>query len=378
MSDRVVVVGGGIAGCAIARELAPAFTVDVIERGQIASGATGRAAGEITMPAVYTDYPAIGNHAFEFFREYDGTGEFEFTECRSVELVDVDRAEEAERRAERLAEHGFRWLDRSAAEATYPRFDLSAFAGVVETPRNGFVDPYTFATTLRADAEAEGAAFHTHTEVTGIETADGRVSGVRTDAGRVDADFVVAAAGWRTRQLLGGLIEIPIHPYRTQCVVLRPEPPLSGSFPMGFHPDEHVYFRAERSGDLLVGGFSFAESDPENASRDADEAFRTHVAELIPTFLEGFDDASFVDGWAGVDAATPDTRPIVDAPADAPDGLVVATGFHGRGIMTAPVTATVVHSLVSGEPAPFPTTPFALDRFEDRSDEFEFTSISSE
>jgi len=159
--------------------------------------------------------------------------------------------------------------------------------------------------------------------------------------------------------------------------VLDPGEALADDFPMGWIPGEHVYFRPEHNGDLLVGGWSFAEGDPDAASDSEDEAFRDHVADLVPRFLREADRARYVDGWAGVDGATPDTRPIVDAPGDAPDGLVVATGFHGRGVMTAPVAATAVRSLLGGESPPFPIDCFALDRFDSRSPDFEFESISA-
>ncbi|WP_440763943.1 FAD-dependent oxidoreductase [Natronorubrum sp. DTA7] len=53
----VAIVGGGVVGCAIARALSPAYDVSLFERGTLASGATARAAGEVTMAPSYTDYP---------------------------------------------------------------------------------------------------------------------------------------------------------------------------------------------------------------------------------------------------------------------------------------------------------------------------------
>ena len=95
---------------------------------------------------------------------------------------------------------------------------------------------------------------------------------------------VIAAAGWRTPDLLDGVLEIPVRPYRTQCVVLEPSMPLD-DFPMDWVPGRHVYFRPEHNGDLLVGSWSFAEDDPESASTNEDEAFRDHVADLVRSFL---------------------------------------------------------------------------------------------
>lgn len=379
MGDRVVVVGGGVVGCAVARALAPDTDVVLLERGRIASGATARAAGEVTTLSSYADRPSVGWHAVAFFRAYDGTGDVEFTERPAVELVTPEFGRGMDEVADTLADRGLpvRYFGREAASERYPTLDLSNHAGVLEYGASGFLDPHTFATTLAADAEAAGATVRTDTPVRDVVAEDGRVVGVETDDGRVDADRVVAAVGWRTRAFLLDHVELPVRPYRTQCVVLEPDEPLPEEFPMGSYAEEHVYFRPERNGNLLVGGFSVAEDDPERASRDADEAFRDHVAELVPTVLDGFDGARFVDGWAGVDGATPDTRPVVDAPEAAPDGLVVATGFHGRGVMTAPVAATAVRALVRETSTPFPLAPFALARFEDRSAEFTFDSISA-
>ncbi|MFB6082272.1 MAG: NAD(P)/FAD-dependent oxidoreductase [Halanaeroarchaeum sp.] len=379
-SADVVIVGGGVSGCAIAHAVAPDLDVLLLEGDQIATGgATALAAGEVTMTPSYTDYPAVATHAMDFFRSFDGTRQFAFHERPSVELVPTDREGEARRRADRLAHEGFavEFQDPAEVEADHPRLDLAEYAGAIHHEDTGFLDPYTLAVTLQQEAETRGATVETGRTVTEVLVEDDAVAGVRTEAGRVDADQVVVAAGWRTRDLLAGVLEVPVRPYRTQVVVLDPDPPMADDFPMGWIPGEHVYFRPERNGDLLVGGWSFAEDDPEAASGNEDEAFRDHVAALVPRFLHDMDRAGFVDGWAGVDAATPDTRPVVDAPAHAPEGLVVATGFNGRGVMTAPVTASLVRDfLLEAEPS-LPTEPFALDRFESRSDDFPFISISS-
>lgn len=383
MSGRdvdIVVVGGGVTGCAIANAVAPDRDVLVLERDAIATGgATALAAGEVTMTPSYSDRPEIATHAMDFFREFDGTGAFEFHERPSVELVPPDREGEARRRSNRLADAGFpvSFVEPSAVEAEQTRLSLDEFVGVVRHEDTGFLDPYTLTVELKNEAESRGAVFETDRTVTEVRAENGAVEGVETETGRVDAEQVVVAAGWRTRGLLDGILEIPTRPYRTQVVVLEPDPPMSSSFPMGWIPGRHVYFRPEENGDLLVGGYSFAEDDPDTASGQEDEEFRDHVAALVPTFLDDFDRAGFVDGWAGIDAATPDTRPIIDAPADAPDGLVVATGFHGRGVMTAPVTATIARDILLESGQTLPHEPFELDRFESRSADFPFYSISS-
>lgn len=378
MTDRIAVVGAGVVGCAVARSLATDHEVVVFERGTVAGGTTADAAGLVTMTPSYSDCPAIAAHADRFFRAYDGTGAFRYTERGSVELVPPDREGEARRRADRLAgtSRDVSFLDAGTVAERYPRIDTSAFAGAVVFQAAGWVDPYAFTTALQADAVERGVTFHTGATVEGVIVDDGAVTGLETESGATDADAVVAAAGWRTPDLLADVLELPVRPYRTQCAMIDPGVDVA-DLPVGFLPDEHVYWRPDAAGDLLVGGWAVAEDDPEGASRTEDAAFRRHVADLVPEILCGVEDVTVVDGWAGIDGATPDTRPVVDAPPDAPDGLVIATGFHGRGVMTAPVAAEAVRSLIAGVDVPFSLAPFSLDRFESRSRDFEFHSVSA-
>jgi len=389
----VAVVGGGVVGCIVARTLAPDHEVVVLEKGQVAAEASALAAGLVTMTPSYNDLPAVYEAANDFFEAYDGTGEFTFASRPSVEVVPPDREGEARRRVERLQEGGVpvSYLEVPELEEQYPRLSTEEYVGGVEFTGTGWVDPYTFATTLRDDAVDRGAAVRTGVTVEDVRVEDGAVAGVETDDGTVPADAVVAAAGWRTPDLLEDVVQVPVRPYRTQCIVVDPGESFADA-PMGWHPDEHAYFRPEHNGDLLLGGWSFAEDHPEAASDDADEEFRNHVAELLPRLFDGLPDPRITNGWAGVDGATPDTRPIIDAPGglpgdggrvseesfpDVPQGLVLATGFHGRGVMTAPVAAAAVREIFTGEDAGFPLSTFAYDRFDDYSREFPFHSISA-
>jgi len=184
----------------------------------------------------------------------------------------------------------------------------------------------------------------------------------------------VLAACWRTQELLPGDVEIPIRPYRTQVLILEPDEPLGERFPLGRIGSEHLYFRPEHNGDLLIGGEHHLIDDPAAVSGDADESFKLDVAAFVPSLMTGFDNAGFVNGWAGVDAATPDTRPIIDTVG--PDGLAVATGFNGLGVMASPVVGPTMRERLTGEAAPFTTEPFSLSRFDSLSPDFEYVSTS--
>ena len=376
--EHVVIVGAGIAGCHTARNLAADHEVTVIDRTGVAAEATGLSAGIVAPTLFYSDVPDVARHANAFFREFDGTHGFEFTRRDRIDVMTDEEVADARALAQRLADEGFpvSFLGTEEVTERYSEFDCDEFAGAVLYEDTGWVDPYTYATALQSAAEDRGAEFRLDSEVTDIDVENGTVVGVETDTGRVDADAVVIAAGWRTRELLPDGVDVPIRPYRTQVVVLEPDEPLTERFPLGRIKSEHLYFRPEHNGDLLIGGGHHPLETPASASKDADESFRLEIADFVPGFIDGFGDAGFVNGWAGIDAASPDTRPIVDAPENAPTGLLVATGFNGLGIMTSPVVGPTVRQRLTGTEAGFPTEPFAADRFERVDTSFEYVSTS--
>lgn len=377
MTD-VIVVGAGVAGCHAARELATDHEVTVLDREGVASGATGLSAGIVAPTLFYAETPGVARHANDFFRAFDGTADFSFTERNRIDLVEPDEVDEHRARGERLAEQGFPvdYLDADAVRERYPRVtpEGRGFAGAVEFRDTGWVDPYSYAAALAGEARDRGAAVETGVTVESVTSEGGAVTGVETSEGHYAADSVVLAACWATQDLLPAGVQIPIRPYRTQVIVLEPDDALDETFPLGRIGSEHLYFRPEHNGDLLLGGHHHLVDDPTAASRDADEAFKFDVAEFAPELFTGFENAGFVNGWAGVDAATPDTRPIIDAVG--PDGLVVATGFNGLGVMASPVVGPTVRARLTGERPAFTTEPFSLDRFDSLSPEFEYVSTS--
>ncbi|ELY92093.1 FAD dependent oxidoreductase [Natrialba hulunbeirensis JCM 10989] len=376
--DHIVVVGAGVAGCHAARNLAVDHEVTVLDRSGIAAEATGLSAGIIAPTLFYSDAPAVARYANDFFREFDGSHGFSFTKRDRIDVMTEAEAAEAQELAARLSDEGFpvAYRDSSVVTEHYPQFNLEAFAGAVVYEDTGWVDPYTYTTALQSAARERGATFDLGAEVTDLVIDDGDVSGVETASETIDADAVVVAAGWRTSSLLPDGVDVQIRPYRTQVVVLEPEEPLSREFPLGRVGSEHVYFRPEHNGDLLIGGGHYPIDDPASYTTDVDESFRLDIADFVPEFVDGFDDAGFVNGWAGIDTASPDTRPIIDTPRDAPDGLLVATGFNGLGIMTSPVVGPTVRERLTGESASFSTDLFAADRFADVSESFEYVSTS--
>ncbi|MFC4248757.1 NAD(P)/FAD-dependent oxidoreductase [Natribaculum luteum] len=381
----VVIVGAGVAGCISAYELAPDHDVLVIDKGQVAGETTGRSSGLITVTtdvlvprAEMLDVPAMASHVNSYVRDLDGTGEFEFVERPGIELVPPDQKDSARDYVADLQEDGLAvtYLEPDELEAHYPdTFTMDSFAGAVLYEDVGWVDPYTYTTTLQQEAESQGAEFRTGVEVEDVTFDNGAVTGVETQTGHIEADYVVCAAGWRTREMLSDVIEIPVRPFRIQIVTLDPGQELGDEYPMAWDARTDLYWRPDAAGHIHVGGGEYTLDEPQSASDDVDEWYVDLVAETLPTCLTDFEKAGIADSWACIDGATPDAVGIVDAPTDAPDGLVIATGFHGLGMMLSPITGTAVRSLITGEDTPFSLDGIALDRFDSRGVDFEFQPI---
>lgn len=378
MADqRVVVVGAGVTGLAVARELAPDHDVIVLDAGGVAADTSSRASGVISLalepfPEAWTEF-VLGR-----MRALSGTGTFSFTEQPSVRLVPESEAE----RFTDEAPDGGTFLRPEGIDARFPGAfaDLSGYAGGVAYDRTGFIDVGDYAATLKWAAEREGARIYRDHAVTGIRTAgsdDGRrVTGVDTEFGSFDADHVVWATGWRSREQLSEFVDLPVRSMRWNAVIVRPDSPLPPVSPMGSEPATRTYWRPTRHGDVLIGGNEHLVDDPETTPPVVDDEFTEMVRERIAPLLPGVAEGQVVrkDCCPSADAASPDGLPIVDAPEEVPEGLVVACGMHGRGVMLSPLTGRTVRSLVTGESTPFPTGPLSLDRFDDRSADFDYRS----
>lgn len=148
----VAVVGGGIDGCVAAWALAPDHDVVLLERDTIAGATTGRASELITNPASHRDTPALAAYATEFFREFDGTGQFSFTERKSVELLPMGDEKSGRETVEASRTAGFQteFLPAPDLADPYPDVftDLSGYAGGVIYEDTGWVDPHTYTTTI--------------------------------------------------------------------------------------------------------------------------------------------------------------------------------------------------------------------------------------
>ncbi|WP_255169821.1 NAD(P)/FAD-dependent oxidoreductase [Natrononativus amylolyticus] len=369
----VVVVGGGIVGCASAYELASrGVDVVVCEKGSIGAGSTERAAGGIRgqfSTPVNVELSAASMRVWDAFEERFGA-DIDYRRNGYLFLArEPDTAAAFEANVAMQRERGVpsELLEPEAALEHCPGILSEKFAAATYSPTDGFADPHSALTAYAQAAQEAGAEIRTKTAVTAVRREGGRAVGVETDDGSLEADYLVNAAGpWAGRVSEMAGVSLPIAPKRRQMVVVDPEEPVPESDPLTIDLDTGSYFRPERDGEALVGGHfhdADPDRDPDGYDRNIDFDWAADALEAAADWTTYFGPESGIkQGWAGLYAVTPDHHAIVE---ETVPGLITAAGFSGHGFQHAPATARIVSELIlEGEASLVDIGALSSERFD--------------
>ena len=137
----------------------------------------------------------------------------------------------------------------------YPVMRVDDLVGAIWLPGDGKANPTDLTYALAKGARMRGARIHEKTRVLDILSADDRVTGVRTDAGDIEAEVVVNCAGQWAKQIgaMAG-VNVPLHSAEHFYVVTEPIEGVHPDMPILRDPDGYTYFKEEVGG-LVIGGF---------------------------------------------------------------------------------------------------------------------------
>lgn len=370
----VVIVGGGIEGCAAAWALSQRgiTNVVVLERNTVASGMTGKSSGIVrchygvsSLAAMATVGLEVFEKAEEIFGDDIGFRQTGYVVGVGEPNVDALRNSMAAQRAVGVQTEE---IDAGEVARLWPFADLSPFAAFGWEARGGYGDAYQTAQAFALSARAAGVRIRQGATVTGLLTDGEAVTGVHlADGSRISAGSVVVATGVWTQPFLAPYgVDVPIRVVREQIVMISPGVEL-GPVPVFSDLVSLQYVRPEVGGDVLFGNSDLSDvltADPDDYLNRATEDFIDLTVDKVGTRFPGFTGAAITSSYAGCYDVTPDWNPVISAGGR--DGLFVAAGFSGHGFKIAPAVGRLVADLLvdgrSSDPR-IPETDFRLSRF---------------
>lgn len=361
-----VVIGGGVMGTSIAFHLAEAgVDVCLLERDELASGSTSRAAGGFR--AQFSDplNIAIGLRSIDAFTRFADRPGAEIDLAQVGYLFLLDRDEDVavfERSVALQNELGVpsRFVPLDEVAELCPLAGLDGVLAATYCPLDGHASPEAVVQGYASGARQHGATVLTGCATAGIETSGREIVAVTTDAGAIATRVVVCAAGvWSPAlaEMVG--VRLPVEPVLREVGFTGPVDGLPERVPLTIDFSTGFYFHREGPG-LLFGMADRKQRPGFDEPTDPDWLERViGVAERrLPRLL----DMGVAGGWKGFYEVTPDHNALVGEVLDV-SRFLYATGFSGHGFLQAPAVGEIVRDLVLGREPFVDVAPLSVDRF---------------
>jgi sarcosine oxidase subunit beta len=367
----VIVIGGGANGTSTAFHLASRGVRNVLllERRQLGAGATGKSGSLVRMH--YTNEPEskLAFESLKVFRDFRNVvgGDCGFEPIGFVQIVPRGYEAALARNVARQQRLGIATevVTPDQLHELLPGCRTDDVGGAAWEPESGFADPNATTFAFAEAAKRLGATIETGCEVTRILTERGRVVGVETARGRVEAPVVVLVPGAWGAPLLAPLgLDFGLVPHRIQITIFR--------WPAGFTRRHCVvidaihqsWFRPEGTATTLIGvELGAGHADPNAFHEGVDADFVATCRDALAGRLPAMREATMRGGWAGMIMMSADGRPIIDQiPSMA--GLYCMLGDSGTSFKTSPaIGRCLAEWIVDGKPRTVDLSPFRSTRF---------------
>jgi FAD-dependent oxidoreductase domain-containing protein 1 len=354
----VVIVGGGIMGCATAYHLMKMdqkLKVAVVERDPTYE----RASTTLSMANIRIQFSLkqnvqVSQYAFEVLDRFedemrvdDDRPNIAFHREGNLFLVDEKERTAAEEAMKMQKALGcpVEWWSLGEVKEHYPLYKAAPYVGATFGSKDGHLDAYAVLMGYKAKARSLGAEY-LKDEVTQVLGNGKEVNGVRLASGTdLQSKVVVNCAGaWGAQVAESVGIRIPVKPVKRQIFALDTAVKPQGPLPLTILPSG-LYFRTE-TGNLILLGKSL-EDDPVGFDFTWDKKrFVDLLWPELAEFVPAFDMLKVVRGWAGLYAVnTLDSNAIL---GEWPElkGFYLASGFSGHGLQQGPAVGRYISELI--------------------------------
>ena len=362
-----VIIGGGIVGCATAFELAKRGVKDILllEKGYLTSGATGRCGAGIRQQwgSVLNATLAVeSTQIFEQLEEYTGYKEKCGLHQGGYLLVAYTQKEWDQFQKNLEVQHSLGIdafaVDAKDAKKFVPHINLDGLYGATFCQKDGHADPFHCTYAYAKGAERMGVEIATYTEATGFKVEAGKIAGVETSKGYVEAKQVINCANAWAPGLAAMVGEdIPVYGERHQILVTEPVAHLMDPMVMSFH--RSFYVQQTPHGSFIMG---IGHTEEPGFNQKSSWMFLEEASSIITEVLPVLRKLRVVRQWAGLYDMSEDRNPVIDEAKEA-KGFYSVCGFSGHGFMVAPRTAILLARYLTGEEDTLDIKRFSKERY---------------
>jgi Glycine/D-amino acid oxidases (deaminating) len=259
-SAKVVIIGGGVAGCSVAYHLAKFGWKDIVllERDQLTSGTTWHAAGLIGQIGSSATITKLRNHSLNLYKELEketglSTG---LKQNGSLTVATTKgRLDELKRQVNtaQLFNIDAREVSNDEISEIYPVINTEDIIGGVFIPKDGQADPVGVTNVLAKGAKQNGAKIIENCLVKKILTKNNKIGGVETNQGKIECEYIVLASGMWSRQIAAEVnVSVPLYPVEHFYILTEPIDNLNKSLPV-LRDYNHCLYIKKDAGKFLVG-----------------------------------------------------------------------------------------------------------------------------
>ena len=351
-SAKVVVIGGGIAGCSVAYHLAKFGWKDTIllERDQLTSGTTWHAAGLVGQLGASATITKLRKYSLNLYKELEkktglSTG---LKQNGAITVASTpERLQELLRQATaaQLFDVNVETVSKERIKELYPVINDEDILGGVYMSEDGQADPVGVTNVLAKAAKMEGAKIFEKTPVEKIIVKDKKIVGVQTKFGKIDCEYVVIATGMWSRQIGEDIgVSIPLYPNEHFYIITEPLDKLPKNLPVLRDYNSCLYLK-EDVGKMLVGIFepnakpAFKDKGvvPEDFSfgefPDDFDHFEPYLEKSFQR-LPMLKTAGVRKFFSGPESFTPDTQYLLGETSEVRN-LFTCCGFNSIGIASS-------------------------------------------
>jgi sarcosine oxidase subunit beta len=349
----IVIIGAGVMGTSIAFHLANrgAGKIVILDKDHVGRGGSGRSSALIRM---HYSYPAevklalLSLRMFENWQDVVGApGDF-----RKTGFIRIAHPKEKELLKQNVAmqkELGVRveLIDRKQLSELEPDWSVDEVEIAAYEPDSGYGDGAGVANDFLERAREMGVTYIPRTQAIAFRVQSGRLCGITTEIGDIDAPIVVAATGPWSRPLFQYVgYELPIEAEYHQVAILKNASDMKGGGCACIDSVTETYFRSDTHDKFLVGDFyGQRPANPDNFPQRASDESLEEMIERACRRIPKLENAEVMRGVTGVYDMTPDSRPLLgEIPGIG--GLYVCAGFSGMGFKISPAIGLVMSELL--------------------------------